>query len=291
MVSSLLIAALLQVDPAALVPLYRQALAAREQQFGATHPKTARSASDLGLYLLKLGEREQAIAPLRRALEIDLAHSPNGSAVVAEDRENLAAALPPSPEAAALLAQAAACTDAKIAARVLSKLGNLQERAGRPDLAAQSYRQALTHEETAARLNDLALLLEPKSAEPLLRKSLALRQRESGARHPETAVTMNNLANVLLAEGKLVEAERLQREALAILEAALGPHHPRVGVSCSNLGDVLRAKGDLAGATALYKRTLAIDEKFYGPAHPETVADREKLQSIAEAQPRRSKSR
>ena len=31
-----------QPDPAALVPLYRQALAAREKQFGPDHPKVAR---------------------------------------------------------------------------------------------------------------------------------------------------------------------------------------------------------------------------------------------------------
>jgi tetratricopeptide (TPR) repeat protein len=280
MACSLAILCFLQLDPAALVPLYRQALQIREQQLGPRHPQVARSASDLGLYLLKLGDREQAAAALRRALEIDLAHFAGTSPTVAGDRENLASALPPSPEAIGLLEQAASCSDPRISARVLSKLGNLQESAGRADLAVASYRKALGLEETAARLNDLALLLEPKPAEPLLRKALALRQRESGARHAETAVAMNNLANVLLAQGKLIEAERLQRGALAILEAALGKDHPRVAVSCSNLADVLRAKGDLPGAKALYQRALAIDEKFYGPAHPETQADRENLQKL-----------
>ena len=255
-----------QVDPASLVPLYRQALTIREQQFGPKHPKVARASSDLGLYLLEVGEREQAVAALRRALAIDRETYPANHATVAEDLENLAGALPPSPEAAALLEQAATCTDPRIAARAASKLGNLEEQARRNGMAIAAYRRALALEETATRLNDLALLLEPKPAEPLLRKALAMRQRDSGARHPETAVAMNNLANVLLALGKAMEAERLQRAALASLEAALGQEHPRVAVSCVNLAEVLRAKGDAAGAKAMYRRALAIE-------HPGLVDD------------------
>ena len=268
---------LLQVDPTALTPLYRQALAARERQLGQHHALVARRASDLGLYLLKLGDPEQASAALRRALEIDRAMLGENHPVVARDRENLASALPPSPEAVTLLEQASQCADTGIAARVLTKLGGLQEQAGRAELALVSYRKALALEETAARLNDVALLLEPKPAEPLFRKALALRQRESGPKHPETAIAMNNLGNVLLAQRRIGEAERLQRDALAILEAALGRDHPRVGVSCTNLGEVLRAKGDSTAAKALYRRTLAIDIKAYGPTHPEVAADRENL--------------
>ncbi len=276
---SLLLTSLMlaQMDPASLVPLYRQALAARQRQYGAKHPKVARSASDLGLYLLKLGDREGAVAALRQALEIDLEQFPAEHPSVAGDRENLASALPPSPESASLLEQASHCSDPHIAARVLSKLGAMQEQAQRPDLALASYRQALKLDESAARLNDLALLLEPQPAEPLFRKALAMRQRDSGPKHPETAIAMNNLGNVLLAQRKLVEAERLQRGALQILETALGKDHPRTGISCSNLADVLRAKGDAVSAKALYRRTLSINEKAYGKAHLEVAADLDNL--------------
>ena len=64
--STALLLCLLQVDPAALVPLYRQALTAREREFGPRHPKVARSASDLGLFLLKIGERDEQPAMLPR---------------------------------------------------------------------------------------------------------------------------------------------------------------------------------------------------------------------------------
>ncbi len=269
---------LLQVDPSALVPLYQQALAAREREFGREHPRVARSASDLGLYLLKLADRGPAVAALRRALAIDRSHFATNHPTIGEDLENLASALPPpSDEVFDLLDEASHCSDSRIAARALSKLGNLQEQAGRTEAAIAAYRKALALEETAMRLNDLALLLEPKPAEPLLRKALSRRQQENGAKHAETAIAMTNLGNVLLPQGKLLEAERLQRAALPILEAALGKDHPRTGIVCANLAEVLRAKGDSVSAKSFYRRTLGIDEKAYGPSHPEAMADRENL--------------
>ena len=273
---------LLQVDPTALVPLYEQALATREKEFGREHPRVARSASDLGLYLLKLGDRLPAIAALRRALAIDRSHFAANHPTIAEDLENLASALPPSDEVFDLLAEASHCSDSRIAAGALSRLGNLQEQAGRTEAAIAAYRRALALEVTAMRLNDLALLLEPKPAEPLLRKALLRRQRENGAKHPETAIAMTNLGNVLLPQGKLIEAERLQRSALPILEGTLGKDHPRTGIVCANLAEVLRAKGDSISAKALYRRTLAIDEKAYGPSHPDVMADRENLAGYLE---------
>jgi tetratricopeptide (TPR) repeat protein len=242
---------LAQPDPQSLTPIYRQALADREKQFGAGHPKVAQSASDLALYLMKLdaaAHRDEATALLRRAAS---------SRGLVEDLENLAGVLRP-PDAIEILREAASkASSPETVARIQSRLGNLYERMRLREQAIECYRKALSLRESPARFNDLALLLEPRAAEPLLRRALTLQD----PKHPEAAVTMNNLANMLLAQQKLAEAERLQRSALAILEAALGREHARVAVSCSNLADVLRAKGDAVGAKAFYRRALAIDEK------------------------------
>src|SRR5690349_18777916 len=77
-------------DPATLAPLYEQALAEREKELGTGHPKVARSASDLGLFLKSVGRFEAAVAPLLHALRIDEAL---GEPKVWEDRENLALVL------------------------------------------------------------------------------------------------------------------------------------------------------------------------------------------------------
>jgi tetratricopeptide (TPR) repeat protein len=299
MVCSLALALFLQPDPAALLPLYRQALAAREKQFGAAHVKTARAASDLGLYLKKLGLRAEALGLLRRALEIDEKAHGFRHPLVAEDLENIASLVEPR-EAVPLLARASECRDPGTAARALGKLAIAHERLGNREAAIAARRRAADLEEAAsgpqhprlaARWNALALALEPAAAEPLLRRALAIQAEALGRDHPETAVTRNNLANVLLALGRLADAERMQREALAALEDKLGPEHPRVAVSCSNLADILRAKGDIAGAEALYRRALAIDEAAYGPDHAEVAADRENLAALLESSGRAAEAR
>src|SRR5205814_341354 len=155
-----------QPDPAALVPLFRQALAAREKQFGPDHPKVARSASDLGLLLRNQGDRAAAEPLLRRALAIDEQALGPKSVVTGEDLENLASVLPPQ-EALGLLQRAAAHKDPAIAARSLAKLATLAESR---DAAIELYRRALSQEEIASgrrhprvavRLNDVAVLTEP----------------------------------------------------------------------------------------------------------------------------------
>jgi hypothetical protein len=63
-----------------------------------------------------------------------------------------------------------------------------------------------------------------------------------GPEHPETAVTLNNLASLLLAGGKITLAETMQRRAVRILEDNLSPENPRIATARGNLADILRAK-------------------------------------------------
>src|SRR5215218_7519525 len=85
----------MQLDPGALVPLYGQALEEREKQFGTDHPKVARSASDLGLYLRNIGDGSAAAPYLARAVDIHARILSASSRQFAEDLENLAAVSPP----------------------------------------------------------------------------------------------------------------------------------------------------------------------------------------------------
>ena len=79
-------------------------------------------------------------------------------------------------------------------------------------------------------------------AEQLARQALALAERAFGPEHPATAVSLNNLANVLQAQGRYGEAEPLHRRALAIREKALGAEHPDTADSLNYLG-VCRTSG------------------------------------------------
>jgi len=287
-----------QLDPGALVPLYRQALAEREKQFGVDHPKVARRASDLGLYLRNIGQRETAAVHLRRALEIDSKHMGPSSRVVAEDLENFASVSTPE-EALHLHQRAAACDDPSISARNWGKAGDLL--ASKGDRAAvTAYRKALAKEEIASgpnhpriavRLNDLAQVLEPRAAEPMVRRALAIETKSLGLENPATGITMNNLAHVLLGLGKLAEAETVAGQSLKVLEGTLGPNHPRVATISSNLAAILREKPDLAGARRYYARALAIDEAAYGPNHPEVAVDLQNLAEVLDAMGRKQEAK
>jgi tetratricopeptide (TPR) repeat protein len=275
------VALALQPDPAMLRRIFEEALARREQQYGVADARTARAASDLGLFLREQGDRAAAHAALAEALNIDEKALGATAPVTLGDAADLASVSGPG-EGEGLWRRVSESADSGLAARALGALGELREAAGDQAGAAQFYRQALAKEEIASgkdgarvavRLNALALVLGPDPGIALLTRALAIDRHAWGKRHPETATTETNLSGLLLAAGRVAEAVSMGRAALAGFEATLGSDHPRTGAAASNLADALRAQGDRAGAERLYRRALAIDERAYGPQHPETLND------------------
>jgi tetratricopeptide (TPR) repeat protein len=281
MVFSALVALALQPDPAMLQRLYEEALARRKQEYGVSDTRTARAASDLGLFLRGHGDKQGAQQALTLALAIDQKARGAVASETLADAENLAEVSPPA-EAERLWTRAAQNRDPAAAARALAALGELREAAGDRPGAAKFYRRALAKEEAAAgksaarvavRLNALALAVDPREGIPLLERALAINRRTWGEQHPETATTETNLSGLLLAAGRTDEAVRLGRAALAAFEVTLGGDHPRTAAAASNLADALRAKGNRSEAERLYRRALAIDERAYGPQGAETLKD------------------
>ncbi|RFU27453.1 hypothetical protein B7463_g8883, partial [Scytalidium lignicola] len=72
-------------------------------------------------------------------------------------------------------------------------------------------------------------------AEPIYRQTLALRKKVLGPEHPNTLMSMNNLAMLLDSQGKYDEAEPIFRQTLALSEKVLGPEHPNTLNSMNNL--------------------------------------------------------
>ena len=270
-----------QPDPAQLRTLYEDALHRREQKFGMADLRTARAASDLGLFLKEQGDLQSAFRPLEEALRIEekavgVAAEPTLAAAA-----DLAAVSPPA-LAEPLWQRAAASKNAALASQALAALGEFREAAGDRDAAISFYRQALSKEEIASgptgarvalRLNSLALALGPQQGIPLVQRALNIDRHVWGERHPETATTETNLSGLLLAAGRTAESVRMGRLALAAFEATLGNDHPRTATAASNLADALAAAGDRAEAERLYRRALDIDQRAYGPRHPETLTD------------------
>ena len=105
----------------------------------------------------------------------------------------------------------------------------------------------------------------------LCERALAIREKALGPEHPDTSISLTQLAEVLLNQGDPATAQPLLERALAIEEKALalGPEHHRATVILAYLGLALRDQGDLAAARLLYERALAIREKALalGPEH------------------------
>lgn len=108
-------------------------------------------------------------------------------------------------------------------------------------------------------------------AEPSLRRALAIDEKSYGVEHPNVAIRLNNLAQLLQDTNQLREAEPLMRRALAIDEKSYGPEHPDVATRLSNLAALLKITNRLAEAEPLMRRALIIRLRFTrntGHLHP-----------------------
>jgi serine/threonine protein kinase/tetratricopeptide (TPR) repeat protein len=92
-----------------------------------------------------------------------------------------------------------------------------------------------------------------------------------GPDHPDTLMSMHNLARCYHALGRYAEAFRLKEETLALRQARLGPDHPDTLHSMTNLSDSYTSLGRHAEALKLRQETLALREVRLGPDHPDTL--------------------
>ncbi len=79
-----------------------------------------------------------------------------------------------------------------------------------------------------------------------MRRALAIDEASYGAEHPNVAIRLNNLAQLLQATNRLGEAEPLMRRALAIwlaFTAATGHCHPHLTTGLANYRGLLKEMG------------------------------------------------
>jgi len=71
-------------------------------------------------------------------------------------------------------------------------------------------------------------------AEPLDQRALAIREKQLGPEHLDTATSLHNLAVLYHVQGKYEQAEPLYQRALTIREKQLGPEHPHTATFREN---------------------------------------------------------
>ncbi len=115
------------------------------------------------------------------------------------------------------------------------------------------------------------------TAETSYKQSSTLKESIFGPEHPDTLKSMNNLALVLLHQGKHEEAEPINKQTLARLEEVLGPDDSVTLTSKANLAEVLGHLGKNEEAELLIRQTLAQQEKTLGLNHAATLASKNNL--------------
>ncbi len=110
-------------------------------------------------------------------------------------------------------------------------------------------------------------------AEPLMRRALAIDEKNFGPDHPIVAIRLSNLAGLLQDTNRMHKAELLIRRALEIGEKNFGPDHPTVALRLNNLATLLQDTNRLNEAEPLMRRALKIDEKSLDPNHPNIAND------------------
>ena len=107
------------------------------------------------------------------------------------------------------------------------------------------------------------------------------------------AVTLNDLAEICIAEARHAEAEVLYRQATEVIEAALGPEHLDLARHLAMVAAFYAEQGIYTEAEPRYERAVAILDPALGWAHPDVAEHTAALASVyyrqglhAEAEPR-----
>ena len=117
----------------------------------------------------------------------------------------------------------------------------------------------------ASSLNELVALYRAQGkdakAEPLLKRSLVIKEKTLGPEHFDVATSLNKLAELYRAQDKYAEAEPLYRRALGIMVINLGPEHVLVAISLDNYAVLLRELNRKEEAAKMEARAQAIRAK------------------------------
>jgi tetratricopeptide (TPR) repeat protein len=96
-------------------------------------------------------------------------------------------------------------------------------------------------------------------------------RHDLGEEHPETLVSMNDMAQVLSDLGEYAEAEKMNRQTLKLRERILGKEHPDTLTSMSNLAKALEQQNEYDEAEEINQQVLEAREKVLGEMHLDTL--------------------
>jgi tetratricopeptide (TPR) repeat protein len=115
-------------------------------------------------------------------------------------------------------------------------------------------------------------LSEPQIAAEQFETARGIYTKLLGPDHPDTLVSLHDLANSYSDLGRHAEACALREETLALSRSKLGFDHPDTLKRMNNLANSYNDLGRLVEALKLREETLTLNKTKFGPDHPETLA-------------------
>jgi eukaryotic-like serine/threonine-protein kinase len=128
------------------------------------------------------------------------------------------------------------------------------------------------------------------SAEALYTSVLTTQRRVLGETDRGTLATMNNLAALLVREGKYPPAEEQYRKLIEIKRRVLGPEHPSTLSSMNGLATLYYNEGKYAEAEDLFQTVLGARRRVMGEQHRDTLASMNSLGALYRAKGENAKA-
>ncbi|KAG8718742.1 hypothetical protein FRC09_012178 [Ceratobasidium sp. 395] len=116
-----------------------------------------------------------------------------------------------------------------------------------------------------------------REAEKLWVKVVDARKRALGEQHPDTLISMSNLALTYEYQGRWDEAEALQLQVLDAEKQISGERHPSTLNSMNNLAMTYQSLGRLDEAETLLIQVLEARKQVLGERHPDTLVSMNNL--------------
>ncbi len=273
-------------------PLFRNALAIRQNKLAANDPMVAASMSNLGECLYWDAQNQEAESLLRTALEIQRRQQPQ-SAPLSATENYLSLVLQRKgqfSEASQLLRDALAIdgrvdgTDSPSYANSLHNLAGTLIDAGDLSGAEAMDRQALDlrrkingagHPDLGYPLNNLGFIFLERGdwagAAPFLQEALEIRRKISN-KDARLAAALNNRARMLQEKGEYKSAQETYDQSLAMMREASGPESWSIAKIMANLGLLYLDTGDYPKAEQYERQALEMRQKLGGAESPDAAS-------------------
>ena len=124
------------------------------------------------------------------------------------------------------------------------------------------------------------------NAEQLEVQVMDMRKKLLGAEHPDTLISMGNLASTYRNQGRWNVAEQLEIQVMNMRKKLFGAEHPDILVSMGNLANTYRNQGRWNEAEQLEIQVLDMRKKLLGAEHPVTLTSMANLASTYRKQGR-----